>query len=180
MQARHHVILGKLKAEALGVVVHDLDILELQRDEALVAAGQCLLDADAGDGSGSFLDLGLGLLCGTRTSEVVGASTDRGGANGVQQGVGGLLRALRRRGGGLRCVFAELLRRTISTCLLKGGFLETISAGRDAEAEARAEPTGTARSRAAQAGLPEVTYLLQRLRGLKAAAGGPCGEHDVI
>lgn len=117
VQAGDHVVLGQLEAEALGVVVDDLDVLKLQRDEALVAAGQGLLGADSGDGilrsAGRLLDLGLGLLGGAGTREVVGTSTDGGGSDGVQQSVRRLLRGWlgRRRwgGGGLRCVFAQLL-----------------------------------------------------------------------
>lgn len=48
MQARHVVALGQLEAEALGVVVDVLDLGQLQRQEALVAAGEGRLSRGAG------------------------------------------------------------------------------------------------------------------------------------
>lgn len=58
-----HVVLGQLEPELLGVVVHHLDVIQLQRHEALVAARQGLLDSSSRCREG-ILDLCLGLLCG--------------------------------------------------------------------------------------------------------------------
>jgi hypothetical protein len=66
-QARDHVLLGELEAQALGVVVDILNLGELQRDESLITSGKSLLGLDGSDGSD--------LVTGGGTGEEVVAGT---------------------------------------------------------------------------------------------------------
>jgi hypothetical protein len=69
-------------------VVDDLDIFQEQRDEALVAAGKCLLGGTAGNLLLCLLNGALALWC---REEVVSGTTDGGGTSSIDQRVGALL-----------------------------------------------------------------------------------------
>lgn len=94
IQSRHHVILRQLEAELLGVVVDNLDILQLERHEALVAARERLLDLARSRARGQrILDPGLGLLCGGGVlvdSVVADRAEGRGATENVEKSVAAL------------------------------------------------------------------------------------------
>jgi len=110
VQARDHVVLGQAEAEALRVVVDDLDLLELQADPALVAAREGRLELARGELLGGsardVLDLLLGLL-GRRGApeEVVAGARESGSDGAVEQRVAALLGI---GGGGLGGIAADL------------------------------------------------------------------------
>lgn len=85
VEARHHVILRESEAQALGVVVDQLDLLELEANPALVAADKGLLDLAGGELLGHLLDAGLSLLGGTRAGEEVGAGTGNTNSGGTEE-----------------------------------------------------------------------------------------------
>merc|ERR1712169_124048 len=100
VEARDHVALGQLEAEALGVVVDILHLGQLQRDEALVAARKGHLGRRDG------LDLGRS----ARPAKVVVTSTAKGSGTGsVEKGVGSALGC--RLGGVATSLSLERLRR---------------------------------------------------------------------
>lgn len=76
-QTGDHVLLGQLKAEALGVVIDINHLGELERKEALVAASKCRLGGRLGDCD----------LAAATAAEVVRAGANDGGANGVDSGI---------------------------------------------------------------------------------------------
>ena len=87
MHTRDHIALGKLEAEALGVVGNRLNLLENQGQPALVTAGE------GGLGRANSLGrLALGLLGGAFARggrrEVVAGSTNGSSSGGVKKGVG--------------------------------------------------------------------------------------------
>lgn len=94
IQSRHHVLFRQLEAELLSVVVDNLDILELQRHEALIAARERFLDLSSSCAGGQrLLDLGLSLLRsgGVLVGDVVAArAEDRGATEYVEEGVAAL------------------------------------------------------------------------------------------
>lgn len=70
-------------------MVDNLDILESERNEALVNAVESLLSRGIRQVGSSVLDLGLGLLGGGRTTkEVVARGSDTDGTNSIEGGVG--------------------------------------------------------------------------------------------
>lgn len=85
VEARHHVILRESEAQALGVVVDQLNLLELEANPALVTAGEGLLDLAGGELLGHLLDVGLGLLGGTGAGEEVGAGTGDTNSGGTEE-----------------------------------------------------------------------------------------------
>lgn len=86
LQAGDHVILGQLEPELLGVVVHNLDIVQLEGDETLISSRQGLLGLTTREGP---LDLGLGLLrcAGVLCEVVIAAGGDCAATEEVQQRV---------------------------------------------------------------------------------------------
>ncbi len=98
-QAGHLVLLGKLEAEALGVVVDVDDLGKLERQEALVAAGKGSL--------GGLLGSGAGLGAAAQGAVVVGAAAEDRRAEDVDGGIaaaaaaGARRRRRRRSGSGL-------------------------------------------------------------------------------
>ena len=114
LDSRHHVILGQLEAEALGVVVDHLDLLELEADPI---ARQRLLGSGArdlvGNGAGGLLHVGLGLLGGRSAGEEVVSDTgETGGTSRVEERVAALLGGVK--GGLFGGIAAELLHMTKS------------------------------------------------------------------
>lgn len=100
MQARHLVGLGQLEAEALGVVVDELDLGQLQGDEALIKASESFLRLS----TDRLLNLRLGLLHRGRSTEVpVAGAGQTGRASREQQCVGTAL------GAGLGSIAADVL-----------------------------------------------------------------------
>lgn len=85
MEARHHVVLRESEAQALGVVVDQLNLLELEAEPALVAADEGLLDLAGGDLLSHLLNAGLSLLGGTSTGEKVGAGTGKTNSGGTEE-----------------------------------------------------------------------------------------------
>ena len=99
-ETRHLVLLGQLEAEALGVVVDVDDLGELERQEALVAAGKGSL--------GGLLGCGAGLGAAAQCAVVVGAAAEDRRAEDVDGGIaaaaaaaGARRRRRRRSGSGL-------------------------------------------------------------------------------
>jgi hypothetical protein len=78
--------LGQLEAEALRVVVDDLDLGELEGQEALVSAGEGRLGGGRRGGSSGDLGGGRGAA-----EEVVACTAEGGRAGDVQDGVGAAL-----------------------------------------------------------------------------------------
>ena len=112
-QSSDVVGLGQLEAEALGVVVDELDLGELQGQETLVAAGEGRLGGGRRGGGGGDLGGGRGAA-----EEVVARTAEGGRAGDVQDGVGAALA-----GAGLGGVPAGLLetRMQVSTRSWKFG-----------------------------------------------------------